>query len=109
MNKIYEFSRTGHPDHAVLLNSILGKLFSPFKSVLDKWLYEGDLPSKQTNSQFFIKENPVTNEEDAWDNKYVLLKEHVPSFISNELASKVQNLFLFHFPIYLFNRCNIRI
>ena len=90
MNKIYEFSRTGHPDHAVLLNSILGKLFSPFKSVLDKWLYEGDLPSKQTNSKFFIRETQTKiSEEDVWDDKYVLLNEHVPSFISNELALKV--------------------
>ena len=89
MNKIYEFSRTGHPDHAVLLNSVLGKLFSPFKSVLDKWLYEGDLPSKHTNAQFFIKENMVDNEEEVWDDKYVLLKEQVPSFISNDLALKV--------------------
>ena len=82
MNKIYEFSRTGHPEHAVLLNSILAKLFSPFKSVLDKWLYEGDLPNR-TNSQFFIKENQAKLlSEDIWEKKYELLKDQVPSFIS---------------------------
>ena len=95
MNKIYEFSRTGHPEHAVLLNSILGKLFSPFKSVLDKWLYEGDLPTK-ANSQFFIKENSISyhSSEDLWEKKYELLRDQVPSFISDELALKASLLYL---------------
>lgn len=95
MNKIYEFSRTGHPEHAVLLNNILGKLFSPFKSVLDKWLYEGDLPTK-ANSQFFIKENSISHlsNEDLWEKKYDLLRDQVPSFISDELALKVGLLYL---------------
>ena len=96
MNKIYEFSRTGHPEHAVLLNNILGKLFSPFKSVLDKWLYEGDLPTKKTNSQFFIKENSISHysSEELWEKKYELLRDQVPSFISDELALKVSLLYL---------------
>ncbi|KAI6654785.1 hypothetical protein LOD99_2664 [Oopsacas minuta] len=89
MNKVYEFSRTGHPEHAILLNSILGKLFSPFKSVLDKWLYEGDLPNRAI-SQFFIMENQANlPSEDIWEKKYELLKDQVPSFISDELALKV--------------------
>ena len=89
MNKIYEFSLTGHPDHGVLLKSILEKLFSPFKSILDKWLYEGELPSKQTHSQFFIRESAKPKVDEMWNSKYLILNEQIPTFISGELASKV--------------------
>lgn len=55
--------------------------------MLRRWITEGELDDPY--GEFFVATDPTVSEEELWQRKYTIRQDMLPSFISNELAQKV--------------------
>ncbi|XP_072034595.1 LOW QUALITY PROTEIN: gamma-tubulin complex component 3 homolog [Amphiura filiformis] len=85
-------SYTMHGDPAVksLMKHILKVVALPVRSMLDKWIYEGQLEDKY--HEFFVASDPTVKEEKLWHEKYSLRKSMIPSFIKMDQANKILSI-----------------
>lgn len=67
----------------------------PIRSILERWIFEGEL--QDNYNEFFVAADPAVRNEKLWYDKYSIRKQMLPSFIPNELATKVCFFWLYIF------------
>ncbi len=63
------------------------QVYQPINSILNSWIFDGELMDKSL--EFFISCDDSSKLEKLWRSKYNLRQSMLPSFISKELAQKV--------------------
>ncbi|KAJ6222126.1 hypothetical protein RDWZM_000671 [Blomia tropicalis] len=89
---VYDFMRHGDPIVSESIRIILSKVVKPIRSMLNHWIFYGEL--KDEFKEFFIciNENShisSTMNNDFWLDKYSVNKTMLPGFISKEQAYKI--------------------
>lgn len=87
LSAIYSHTQTGDPFIAKLVGHILHVVSHPIRSILERWIFEGEL--QDNYNEFFVAADPAVRNEKLWYDKYSIRKQMLPSFIPNELATKV--------------------
>lgn len=87
LSAIYSHTQTGDPFISKLVKHILHVVSHPIRSILERWIFEGEL--QDSYNEFFIAADPAVRNERLWHEKYSLRKQMLPTFITNELATKV--------------------
>ncbi|KAK8073637.1 hypothetical protein PG994_004536 [Apiospora phragmitis] len=91
---IHTFSSShGDPIVGAFAERLLTPVTRPFYDILRHWVYDGELSDPY--QEFFVHEN--TEEEmpktkagsNVWDDKYRVVKEMIPSIITEEFAMKI--------------------
>lgn len=84
---VYQYLRHGDPMVQQLMSRILECVAAPIFKMIKNWVIDGDL--EDPYSEFFVRSNPDVNIDKLWSRKYVLEMEMVPTFIDQDLASKI--------------------
>ena len=88
MSAIYSHTQTGDPFIRKLVKRILHVVSHPIRSILERWIFDGEL--QDNFNEFFIASDAAVRNERLWHEKYSLRKQMIPSFIDNDLATKVR-------------------
>ena len=83
---LQEVSKMMKAKSNILINGIT-KVSKPFYEMLQRWIYEGELDDPYR--EFFVACDPTVPEDELWQSKYSIHEDMIPSFISGELAQKV--------------------
>ncbi|XP_071493935.1 gamma-tubulin complex component 3 homolog [Diadema antillarum] len=87
---IHSYTLHGDPSTRQLVKHILRLVAFPIRTMLDKWIFDGQLEDK--HNEFFVAADPSIKEDKLWHEKYSLRKSMVPSFISMEQARKILSI-----------------
>eukprot|EP00111_Clytia_hemisphaerica_P012572 TCONS_00036953-protein len=90
LSAIYSHTQTGDPFIAKLVRHILHVVSHPIRSIIERWIFEGEL--QDNYNEFFVAADPAVRNEKLWYDKYSIRKQMLPSFIPNELATKILNI-----------------
>lgn len=90
LSSIYSHTQTGDPFISKLVKHILHVVSHPIRSILERWIFDGEL--QDTYNEFFVAADPAVRNERLWHEKYNLRKQMLPSFISNDIATKILNI-----------------
>jgi len=90
LSAIFSHTQTGDPFICKLVKHILHVVSHPIRSILERWIFDGEL--QDNFNEFFIASDPAVRNERLWHEKYSLRKQMLPSFIHNDLATKILNI-----------------
>ncbi|XP_054163224.1 gamma-tubulin complex component 3 homolog isoform X2 [Oppia nitens] len=90
---VYHVMRHGDPNIRACLTRILNQVVLPIRRMLSQWIFHGEL--EDYYKEFFIATNRlgVTHASPLssafWHERYVIVKHHLPGFISKSQADKI--------------------
>ena len=90
---VYQYMRHGDPHIRVCLTRVLNQVVLPIRRMLSQWIFHGEL--EDYNKEFFIATNRLGVTQNSplsaafWHERYVIVKEMLPGFISREQADKI--------------------
>ena len=90
LSSIYSHTQTGDPFTSKLVKHILHVVSHPIRSILERWIFDGEL--QDTYNEYFVAADPAVRNERLWHEKYTLRKQMLPSFIPNDVATKILNI-----------------
>ncbi|XP_065644166.1 gamma-tubulin complex component 3 homolog isoform X3 [Hydra vulgaris] len=90
LSAIFSHTQVGDPFISKLVSHILYVVSHPIRSMLERWIFEGDL--QDSYNEFFVAADPAVRNERLWHEKYSIRKQMLPSFITDELATKILNI-----------------
>lgn len=89
INVIFDFLHNGDPIVYDCVRKILLKVVKPIRSILNHWIFYGEL--RDEFKEFFIcyNENGQAAHNELWQDKYIINSTMLPGFISKEQANKI--------------------
>ena len=77
----------GNPSTSQFVNRILKEVSAPILTMIKIWMIEGEI--NDPYREFFVDTDQSVPDEKLWLHKYSLNPIMIPSFINNELATKI--------------------
>ena len=88
LSALFSYSKTGHPGTKSLMSRILEQVSIPYMQMIESWMIEGELTD--SFHEFFVEENlDLSDESRLWTDKYLLIKDLVPAFLTEDLVFKI--------------------
>lgn len=83
------YTHHGDPFVFSFAERLLGLVTRPCYEMLRQWIYDGELSDPY--HEFFVREQegPMAAGGNAWEDKFLLVEELIPSIITRDLANKV--------------------
>lgn len=87
LQAVYLSSFHGDPFVEGLMRRLLSAVSEPFFEILSGWIYTGEL--KDPYDEFFVRSKKDLKGRSSWNDRYEMIKAHIPSFLPTELAQKI--------------------
>lgn len=87
ISSINSYVLNGAPGIKILLTRLLKEVSAPVLTMIKTWMIEGDL--NDPFHEFFVGMDPNVPNDLIWTRKYELKPSMIPSFLTNDLASKI--------------------
>ncbi|CAO3698975.1 unnamed protein product [Rhizopus stolonifer] len=87
VSALHNHTKHGDPFIRQFITNILQHVFTPFYTMIQRWVYEGELDDPY--QEFFVVCDMTVPEQELWQNKYSIREDMLPSFITRDLALKM--------------------
>eukprot|EP01135_Chromosphaera_perkinsii_P008737 Nk52_evm70s1444 gene=Nk52_evmTU70s1444 len=84
---LYQLSQHGDDNVKNLITRILSKVLKPFYSLLQKWMFEGEL--NDPFNEFFIACDNTVEADNLWFSKYCIESVMRPVFVDKQLGNRI--------------------
>eukprot|EP00052_Salpingoeca_macrocollata_P027096 m.255609 g.255609 ORF g.255609 m.255609 type:complete len:834 (+) comp22693_c0_seq6:72-2573(+) len=84
---IFSFSQHGDPYIQNLVDSVLQQVVQPLKTMLQRWLMDGQLYDPY--GEFFIAADVTVPDNELWHNRYSVRRAMLPAFVHPSVAHKI--------------------
>jgi gamma-tubulin complex component 3 len=84
---INTFVLNGSPTTKFFISRILKEVSSPILTMIKSWMLEGEI--NDPFEEFFVQTDPSVSDANLWMEKYRLNYVMIPTFLTNDLATKI--------------------